>query len=94
MRIADLSTISLTAFVTDGLYPYVRRLIVDANGYELFNCPPGTAGDESSVELPDNLVVDANDAKWFQVANDVKHELTFSPPVPSGRLLPLRRLRH
>lgn len=94
VRIADLSTISLTALVTDGLYPYVRRLIVDANGYELFNCPAATAVSESSVELPDNLVVDAHNAKWFQIAIDVKHELTFSPPVPSGRLLPLRRLNH
>ncbi len=94
VRIADLSKISFTAFVTDGLYPYVRRLIVDANGYELFNCPTATAVDESSVELPDNLGVDANEARWFQVANEVMHELTISPPSPSGRLLPLRRLSH
>jgi len=93
VRIADLSTISLSAFVTDGLYPYVRRMTVDANGYELFNCPAATVVDESSVELPDDLAVDATSAKWFQVASDVLNELTFAPPVPSGRLLPLRRLR-
>ena len=94
VRIADLSMISFSAFVTEGLYPFVRRLIVDANGYELFNCPAATTVDESSVELPDSLAVDAKTAKWFQIANDVKREVTFEPPAPSGRLLPLVRLHH
>ena len=93
VRIADLSTIRLTAFVTDGLYPVVRRLVVDANGYELFNCSVATATEHSPVELPDSLPVDAKNAKWFTVATDVRRELTFAPPVPSGRLLPLRRLQ-
>jgi hypothetical protein len=43
VRIADLSSITLTAFVTDGLQPIARRLMVDANGYELFNCPVSPA---------------------------------------------------
>jgi len=94
VRIADLSTITLSAFVTDGLYHFTRRIIVDANGYELFNCPAATAVDEAIVELPDDLAIDASHAKWFQIAADVRRELTFAPPGPSGRLLPLRRLSH
>jgi len=92
VRIADLSTISLTAYVTDRIYPIVHRLALDANGYELFNCPPATAAEESTVELPDNLQGEAKDAKWFKVADNVRRELIFAPPSPSGRLLPLHRL--
>ncbi len=94
VRIADLSMISFSAFATEGLYPYIRRFIVDANGYELFNCSAATVVDESSVELPDTLAGDAKNAKWFRVVNQVMHELTFAPPAPSGRLLPLHRLSH
>jgi hypothetical protein len=94
VRIADLSSITLTAFVTDGLQPIARRLMVDANGYELFNCPVSPATEHSSVELPDNLPIDSSGAKWFVAASQVRRDLTFAPPVPSGRLLPLRRMEH
>ena len=94
VRIADLSTISLTAYVTDGLFSIARRFVVDANGYELFNCSAAPTAEHSTVELPDSLPIDAKDAKWLVVATDVRRELTFAPPVPSGRLLPLRRISH
>ena len=80
--------------MTDGLKPIARRLMVDANGYELFNCPVSPATEHSSVELPDNLPIDSSGAKWFVAASQVRRDLTFAPPVPSGRLLPLRRMEH
>jgi hypothetical protein len=92
VRIADLSTITLTAYVTDGLYPFTRRLIVDGNGYELFNCPAATSTEHVTVKTPDKLPVNVKDAQWYQVANDVRRELLFAPPTRSGRLLPLFRI--
>ena len=74
VRIADLSSITLTAFVTDGLKPIARRLMVDANGYELFNCPVSPATEHSSVELPDNLPIDSSGAKWFVAASQVRRD--------------------
>ena len=93
VRIADLSAITLSAFVTDGLYPIVRRLVLDANGYELFNCPTATASEPAILDLPDELQDGVKDAKWFQVVKEFRRELTFSPPALSGRLLPLVRLQ-
>jgi hypothetical protein len=92
VRIADLTKVTITAYVTEGLYPYLRRIVLDANGYELFDCPAATAADESPVELPDGLKIEVDGVKWYKVADDVQRELMFTPPLPSGRLLPLRRL--
>lgn len=92
VRIADLTTITITAFVTEGLYPHLRRIVLDANGYELFNCPAATAAAESPVELPETVNEEIGDVKWLKVVDDVRRELIFAPPSPSGRLLPLRRL--
>jgi hypothetical protein len=55
VRIADLTTITMTAFVTEGLYPHLRRIMLDANGYELFNCPAANAAGESHIELPETV---------------------------------------
>lgn len=92
VRLADLSEIVLDAYVTDGLYPIVRRLVVDANGYELFNCPTATATEATSLEFPDSLPVNAKNARWLPVARDLRREFMFSPPVPSGRLAQLQML--
>jgi hypothetical protein len=92
VRIADLTTITMTAFVTEGLCPHLRRIMLDANGYELFNCPAATAAGESHIELPETVKDEIGDVKWFKVADGVRRELIFAPPSPSGRLLPLRRL--
>jgi hypothetical protein len=91
VRIADLSAITLTTYFTTSLYQIVRRIIVDANGYELFNCPVGTVLEYSSIEIPDAVPIDMSDKKWFKGVSDMRRELIFDPPAPSGRLLPLRR---
>jgi hypothetical protein len=94
VRIADLTTVAVSAYVTDGLYPFLRRVVLDANGYELFNCPTSTAADESQVELPEGLMIAVNGVKWFKVVDNVQRELIFDPPLPSGRLMPLSRINH
>jgi hypothetical protein len=91
VRLADLTNLTLTAYVTEGLYPYLRRIVLDANGYELFDCPAATAADESPVELPYGVKIEVEGRKWYKVVNDVPRDLMFAPPLPSGRLFPLRR---
>lgn len=92
VRLADLTRLTLAAYVTDGLYPYLRRVVLDANGYELFNCPAATVVEDSPIELPDGVNIAVGGLKWRKIVNDVQRELMFDPPSPSGRLLPLFKI--
>ncbi len=94
VRIADLSSVSLKIYVTEGLKPIARQLTIDANGYELFRHSILRDIEQSVVELPDNLPIDVTDVKWFEIDGEIRRDLTFEPPLPSGRLLPLRRTGH
>lgn len=93
VRLADLTSVTMTAYVTAGLYPFLRRIVLDANGYELFNCPAATAAEESPVELPVGVKFKTEGLRWYKVVNDVPREFIFAPPLPSGRLSPLRRFK-
>lgn len=39
VRIADLTVLRLSAHLTSGLHQIVDRVVIDLNGYEIFNCP-------------------------------------------------------
>ena len=92
VRIADLTTIKLTAYVTEGFEAIVNRIAVDANGYELFNSPISVGKEFPDVDIPESLSFDGKSRKWITVVSNVKRNLLFDPPNPSGRYLPLRRL--
>lgn len=92
VRIADLTSIHLTAYVTEGFEALVKRIAVDANGYELFNLPTVGSNECLEVELPDNAPSNIRSQKWITVASNVERNLLFDPPNPSGRFLPLIRL--
>ena len=59
MRIADLSIIHLTVYMTADLLNLANRIVVDANGYELFNCPLGGTTEASSIEIPGLVLTSA-----------------------------------
>lgn len=91
VTIADLTHVRLNAFLTAGICPLVSHLIVDANGYELFNCRV-TGLEECSVEMPGSVAFGGEDAKWIAGIQNVTRNLLFDPPNPSGRLLQLTRI--
>lgn len=92
VRIADLTVLHLTAHLTEGLYRLANRVIVDANGYELFNCPLGAATKTSPVDLPETIAFDAKAKTWIAAISGVKCDLMFDPLRPSGRYFRLRRI--
>lgn len=92
VRIADLTTINMTVYVTEGFEAIVNRIAVDANGYELFNSPISVGKELPEVGIPESLSFYGKSRKWITVVSNVERNLLFNPPNPSGRYLPLRRL--
>jgi len=90
VRIADLTIISFDAFCTLGFQSKVRRLAIDANGYELFNYGPDGQGQVNTLEWPEDLSYDAESKQWVSLITKKERNLLFEPPQPSGRFLPLR----
>ncbi len=91
VRVADLTTIRLTVFITAGLQGLANRIAVDANGYELFNCAIASTNETSSVEIPESITFDAKSKKWMVAISSAERNLLFEPPSPSGRHYQLRR---
>ena len=89
VRIADLSVISLTVYLSKKLYPLVERILVDANGYELFNYSISNQTNEAVIDLPDQIPVPIKDLKWMKSSSSIKRDFIFELPVLSGRLSPL-----
>ena len=92
VRIADLSIIHLTVYMTADLLNLANRIVVDANGYELFNCPLGGTTEASSIEIPKSITFDSGAKKWVEAVSGADRNLIFEPPIPSGRYHPLLRL--
>ena len=91
MRIADLTVIRLTAYITSGLHRLVDRVVIDTNGYEMFNCPIDVATEQVAVEIPGTIAFDAKSKTWIAAINKAERNVLFEPPQPSGRHYQLRR---
>lgn len=91
VRIADLTVIHLTAHVTSGLHRLADRVVIDANGYELFNCSTDVAAEQAAVEIPGSIAFDAKSKTWFAAISKAERNVLFDPPRPSGRHYQLRR---
>ena len=92
VRIADLTIIHLTVYMTSGLLGLVNRIVVDANGYKLFNCPVADTTEASSIEIPKSIAFDSESKKWVEAVSGADRNLMFEPPSPSGRHHPLLRV--
>lgn len=92
VRIADLTIIHLTVYMTAGLLNLANRIVVDANGYELFSCPLCGTTEASSIEIPKSITFDSEAKKWVEAVSRADRNLIFEPPSPSGRYHPLLRL--
>jgi hypothetical protein len=92
IKIADLTIIRLEAICTEGIRGKIKQISVDANGYQLFCCSPDVQGGVTSKNWPDSLPYKASDHKWVSLINMQDRNLLFSPPNPSGRFLPIKRI--
>lgn len=92
VRIADLTTIGLTVFITSGLQDVIHRIVVDANGYEMFNSAVDPTTETSTIEIPKNIAFDSESRKWIIAVSSAERNLIFNPPSPSGRHYQLRRV--
>ena len=91
VRIADVSAVHLQVFATTRIAKRVSRVILDCNGYELFDSEAQPTGAKVAIELPRDLTEIVANRDWEEIIPDTRRELLFSPPSRSGRLLPLRR---
>lgn len=92
VRIADLTLITFEAICTEGIRDRIKRVVVDANGYELVSYAPevpGNSEDVSNVKWPEKLTYKAADRKWKVLITQKQRNLLFSQPKASGRLAPL-----
>lgn len=92
VRIADLTILRFDAFCTPGFQSKVRRVAIDANGYELFNYGPDGQGQVNTLEWPEDLSYDPASKQWVSLITEKRRNLLFEPPQLSGRFLPLRRI--
>lgn len=92
VRIADLTILKFDAFCTLGFQSKVRRVAIDANGYELFNYGPDGQGQVNTLEWPEDLSYDTASKQWISLITEKQRNLLLDPPQPSSRrFLPLRR---
>jgi hypothetical protein len=92
VRIADLTILHVEAFCTGGFQGKVRRVAIDANGYELFGHEPDCQGQAEGLEWPKDLPYDAASRQWLCLIAKKQRNLLFEAPRPSGRFFPLRRI--
>jgi hypothetical protein len=91
VRIADLTVVNLTVYVTSGLHRIVDRVVVDLNGYEIFNCPVAVIDEKATIEIPTSIAFDAKSKTWKVAIARTERNILFDSPRPSGRHYLLRR---
>lgn len=92
VKMTDLSSLALSVFASEGFSVRLKRVLVDGNGYELFDCPTGVPRESELPQFPDSIHEGIPKTRWQQVVFDSQRELLFDPPKKSGRLVPLIRL--
>jgi hypothetical protein len=92
VRIADLTVVTFEACCTEGIRGKIKRIAVDANGYELVNHSPDGLGEVTTIKWPEALPYNAAGRKWQTLVTLKQRNFLFEPPNPSGRLLPLLRI--
>jgi hypothetical protein len=88
-RLVDLTSVYLGIAVTEEIRPLIKRVRVDANGYELFDIVPEWSADDYKVDLPAALGVSHSSHSWSNMSADALRDIFFDPPIRSGRLAPL-----
>ncbi len=63
VRIADLTSIHLTVYVTEGFEAIVNGIAVDTNGYELFNSPISAGKEFPEMDIPESVPFDGKSRK-------------------------------
>jgi hypothetical protein len=91
VRIADLTIVSLEVICTEGIRGKIRKVAVDANGYQLFCCPADAQGEVTTLVWPKAVPYDVN-RKWVNLVKKQYRNLLFSPASRSGRFMPLQRI--
>jgi len=64
-------------------------IAVDASGYGLINHSPDGWGEVTTVKWPETLAYNAAGHKWQVLVALKQHNLLFTNPNPSGRMMPL-----
>jgi len=89
VRIADLTVVTFEACCTEGIRNKINRIAVDASGYGLINHSPDGWGEVTTVKWPETLAYNAAGHKWQVLVALKQHNLLFTNPNPSGRMMPL-----
>jgi hypothetical protein len=69
----------------------VDRVVVDLNGYEIFNCPAAVIDEKATIEIPTSIAFDAKSKTWKVAIAKTERNILFDSPRPSGRHYQLRR---
>ncbi|GMU80863.1 MAG: hypothetical protein AMXMBFR47_07340 [Planctomycetota bacterium] len=89
LKVADLTVVFLTVYATPGILPIVDRVLVDLNGYELFNCPVSGIATNIPVEIPTSIPIAPK--AWDIVVKNAERDVWFDALVRSGRHHRLKR---
>jgi hypothetical protein len=89
VKIADLTVVTFEACCTEGIRNKIKRVAVDVNGYELVNHTPDGWGEVTTINWPETLAYNAAVHKWQVLVTLKQHNLLFTYPKSSGRMMPL-----
>jgi len=73
------------AMATEGLFSRIRRIMLDADGFELFSCEPGEGKGNAPPILPSDVGYAAGGHKWRSIVELSHRELLHSPLCRSPR---------
>lgn len=89
VRLVDVVFLRLEAICTLGIRSKIKKLVLDVNGFELFNLAPDESEKMLPPSLPAKLGFDATAHDWAALTRLAHRDCVFDPPKLSSRLLPL-----
>lgn len=86
-RLIDLLAVRLEVVCTEGIFANVARIMVDANGYELFNVVPGDGKPMAVPPIPIETGYDGSTKRWRSLVRYEQRMVLTSPLRRSPRFV-------
>jgi hypothetical protein len=86
-RLIDLLAVRLEVLCTDRVFANVVRIIIDANGYELFNVAPGDGKPMAVPPIPSETGYDGSTKKWRSLVRFEQRMVLTNPLRRSPRFV-------
>jgi len=84
VRITDITNLEAEAFCTDGFYPLIKRISIQANGFELIALQPDAEKEPVQLSWPESLPDKMDGKAWTKLCKEHKRNLLFQTPRRTG----------